>query len=446
MVIEDGSSSRSRSKLIQKIVLGVGFLVQGLRCFPWMAVNFFLKDALNVEPSTLQILQNTVNLPMVVKPLYGIISDTFYVGGQHRIPYIAFGALLQALSWLAIAILNPSDITVISMYLLLSNIGASITEVANDAMVAELGKQQTTSSKRKPRSSTSGELQSFVWMVSSAGGVIGNLLGGMATGRTSSHAMFMFFGILLAIQFLVTISFHESCLNLPQSSTKVGMKKQFSDLASALKRPEMAYAITWFAASYAVIPTLTGTMFFYQTQYLKIDTSVLGLSKVFGQGMMLLWSVVYNRRLKSIPPRKLISTIQIVMAAFMLSDVLFVKGIYREIGLPNSIYVVVFSGLLEVLFFFKILPFSVLIAELCPPGCEGSIMAFLMSVVAFAFILSGYLGVLLASMVGVTGQNFSGLPVGIFVQAGATLLPLFWSYWIPTSTSLLTPTIRRKDE
>lgn len=90
MVVENGSSS---SKLIQKMVLGVGFFVQGLRCFPWLAVNFFLKDTLNVEPSTLQILQNSANLPMVAKPLYGILSDAFYIWGQHRIPYVAVGGI-----------------------------------------------------------------------------------------------------------------------------------------------------------------------------------------------------------------------------------------------------------------------------------------------------------------------------------------------------------------
>ncbi|PKI56010.1 hypothetical protein CRG98_023597 [Punica granatum] len=428
------------------MVLGVGFLVQGLRCFPWMAVNFFLKDALNVEPSTLQILQNSANLPMVAKPLYGILSDSFYIWGQHRIPYVAFGALLQAVSWLAIAIYS-TDITVITMYLILSNLGASIAEVANDAMVAELGKQQAASSARKSRSSSSsGELQSFVWMASSAGGVLGNLLGGIAMDRFSPQAMFLFFGLILTIQFLLTVGIHESSLNLPKSTATKGIKKQLYDLSLALKRPEIAYSITWFAASYAVIPSLTGTMFFYQTQHLKIDSSVLGLSKVFGQAAMLLWSVVYNRRLKAIPPRKLISAIQILMAALMVSDVMFVKGFYREIGVPDSIYVVVFSGLLEVLFFFKILPFSVLVAELCPRGCEGSLMAFVMSAIALAFILSGYLGVALASLVGVTGVDFSGLPLGISIQAISTLLPLLWSSWIPASAGDLRSKPRRKDE
>jgi hypothetical protein len=72
-------------------LLGFGFWVQGFRCFPWMAVNFFLKDGLNVDPSTLQLLQNSANLPMVAKPLYGVVSDAVYVAGQHRIPYIAVG-------------------------------------------------------------------------------------------------------------------------------------------------------------------------------------------------------------------------------------------------------------------------------------------------------------------------------------------------------------------
>lgn len=75
----------------RKLLLGLGYWVQGLRCFPWMGVQFFLKDGLRVDPSTLQILQNSANLPMVAKPFYGIVSDSFYIFGQHRVPYIAFG-------------------------------------------------------------------------------------------------------------------------------------------------------------------------------------------------------------------------------------------------------------------------------------------------------------------------------------------------------------------
>lgn len=337
---------------------------------------------------------------------------------------------MQALSWLVIAI-SPSNMSIftISIYLLLSNLGASIAEVANDAIVAEMAKQ-TPSSTKHPHPSSSGNLQSFVWIASSAGGVLGNLLGGIFIGRFSPQSMFLYFGLLLALQFFITISVRESSLRLPKSPSG-GIRKQLSQLLVALRKPEIAYSISWFTASYAIIPALTGTMFFYQTQYLKIDSSVLGISKVFGQATMLLWGIIYNQYFKSVPPRKLISAIQAMMAFLMISDFLFVRGFYRQMGVPDSLYVVIFSGFLEVLFFFKILPFSVLIAQMCPPGCEGSIMAFLMSCVALALIVSGYLGVALASCIKVTASDFSGLPLGLLIQATCTLLPTFWSSCIP---------------
>ncbi|KAI4318922.1 hypothetical protein MLD38_032575 [Melastoma candidum] len=446
MVERKSTPHRSSSELVRKALLGIGYWMQGFRCFPWLVFNFFLKDALDVDPSTLQILQNSANLPMVAKPLYGILSDAFYIQGQHRIPYIALGAFLQAISWLAIALLSPTNISIIVLYLLLSNLGAAIAEVANDAVVAELARQPAPSSlKKSPSSSSSGELQSFVWMASSLGGAFGNLIAGVAIGRLSPRTMFSIFGVLTALQFLVTISVRESSLNLPKASSGNGIKKQLSDLSSALRRPEIAYPITWLAASYAVIPALTGTMFFYQTQHLKIDTSVLGISKVFGQATMLLWSIVYNKYLKSIGPRKLISAIQATMVVLTASDILFVKGGYRNMGFPDSLYVIIISGFLEVILFFKILPFSVLISQVCPPGCEGSLMAFAMSVVALAFIVSGYLGVALASYVGIGGDDFSGLPFGLAIQAACTVLPLTLSSWIPDVAAARQKTSRKSE-
>ncbi|KAL8061925.1 hypothetical protein ABFX02_02G114300 [Erythranthe guttata] len=413
MVSIESDSARNR-----KVLLGIGFWVQGLRCFPWMGVNFFLKDGLRVEPSTLQILLNSANLPMVAKPFYGIISDSFYIFGQHRVPYIAIGAFLQAISWMAIAIFATSgmSITSITFYLLLGNLGASIVEVANDAMVAETAKQPNSS----------GELQSFVLMASSIGGVFGNLVGGIAINQYSPRMMFFVYAILLSLQLLTTLSIRESSLNLPKTPSNIGLKKQISELVCALKKPEIIYSILWFAFSYAVIPTLTGTMFFYQTQHLKIESSLLGISKVFGQGAMLVWAMVYERYLKSISSRKLIAAVQIAMVVFMVSDFLFVNGVYKSIGISDSFYVVVISGLLEVLYFFKVLPFSVLMAKHCPRGCEGSVMAFVMSAIALAMIVSGYFGVALAAYLGVNGDDFSGLSSALLVQSVCTLIPVFW--------------------
>lgn len=87
MVSSDGGNR------MRKVLLGLGYWVQGFRFFPWLAVSFFLKDGLNVDPSTLQLIHNFANLAMVGKPIYGIVSDSTYIYGQHRVPYIAIGGI-----------------------------------------------------------------------------------------------------------------------------------------------------------------------------------------------------------------------------------------------------------------------------------------------------------------------------------------------------------------
>lgn len=305
-------------------------------------------------------------------------------------------------------------------------------------MVAELGKQSTSSTEE---TNQSGELESFVWMASSLGGILGNLIGGISIDRLSPQSNFLFFGIITGVHLLLTIKTRESSLNLPKNRT-LGIKKQLSYLWSTRRKLDILYAITWFAASYAVVPDMSSTMFFYCTQF-KIKKSVSGLGKVFGQVIKLIWSVIYKRRQKSIPTRKIICDIQVMMAVMMIFDALFVEDFFQRLGVSNSVYVVVFSGISDVLLFFKILPFSVLMARLCPPGCEGSLMAFAMSAEAIAVIVSGYWGVLVTSYLGVTINDFSKFPHAFLVQAICTLLPLLFSSWIPDDLKPRRRRIRR---
>eukprot|EP01018_Ginkgo_biloba_P019397 Gb_19371 [translate_table: standard] len=457
------------------LLLGVGYWVQGFRCFPWLAVNFFLKDNLRVDLGTLQFLQSTVNLPMVAKPIYGIISDAVYIGGAHRVPYIVIGGLLQAISWGSVALIPAagSSVLVMAAFLLLSNLGASIVEVANDALVAECGK--------KDKANSSGELQSFVWMTCAAGGILGNLFGGIVVSQVDARFMFIAFFILLSIQVGTSSSVNESAFGLnsvrqimgaehlrlitrktqgsssfdksgaivsvdgaiipewKESAVMRSIKIQISDLVGVVKKPEIAYPLSWFAVSYAIIPILTGSMFFYHTQHLKIDPSILGFAKVIGQMGLLVGSIIYNRFLKKVPLRKLLCSVQILLSVCMLSDIFLVKQLNIQLGIPNEVYILGASAFVEAIAQFKILPFTVLLAQLCPAGCEGSLMAFFMSVQCLASIVSGYLGVALASFLGVSSDNYSGLPLGIFIQSMATLVPLIWISFIPDAK----PTIDR---
>ncbi|KAL7220007.1 hypothetical protein ACSBR2_012963 [Camellia fascicularis] len=414
------------------VLCGFGYWVQGFRGFPWLALNFHMADNLNLHPSTLQLVQNTANLPMVIKPLYGILSDALYIGGGHRIPYICIGVMLQVLSWgpLALIPLASEALSTLMAVVLLSNLGASITEVVKDALVAEYGQKHKMCG-----------LQSYAFMALASGGIIGNLLGGFFLLKTQNpKSMFLVFTAFLSLQLAISVATREDSIGLPQSSTHSlakksisgSIRKQYSDLIMAISEETFCHPLTWIVASIAVVPVLSGSIFCYQTQCLNLDPSIIGMSRVTGQLMLLSITLIYDRFWKSISMRKLIGIVQILYASSLLLDLMLVKQINLKLGIPNDVFALCFSGLAEIIAQFKVLPFLVLFASLAPTGCEGSLTSFLASALCLSSIVSGFLGIGLASLLGIRSGDYSSLPMGILIQFLAALVPLGWIYNVPS--------------
>ncbi|KAL6639453.1 hypothetical protein ACP70R_023183 [Stipagrostis hirtigluma subsp. patula] len=412
-------------------VCGVGYWVQGFRCFPWLALNFHLTRGLGLSPAALQLVQNAGNLPLVAKPLFGVLSDAVYIGRAHRLPYISIGALLQLISWGTLAIIPATGDTFPTQMacILVGNLGASVTEVVSDAVVTEFSRTQKA-----------GVLQSYAFIALAAGSLLGNLSGGYVLLKTQEpKIMFTAFSVLLGFQLALSLSTKEtlpsssvnSSSHLVKNSLRANLRKQFSNLMTAISEERIFYPLTWIMTSFAVVPILSGTMFCFQTQYLKLDSSIIGLSKVVGQLMVLSLTVFYNRYLKRIPLRRLVTGVQILYSLAILSDLVLVKQINLMLGIPNEIHVLCFSALAEAIAQFKVLPFSVLLSSLCPPGCEGSLFAAFTSGLVFSAILSGVFGVGLSTLIGVSLSDYSSLPLGILLQSLAALLPLGWISFVP---------------
>lgn len=372
------------------VLCGLGYYVNGFRGFPWLSLNFHMAHYLNMHPSTLQIVQNFGNLPMVAKPLYGILSDALYIAGAHRIPYISIGVLLQVLSWGSLALIPMASEVRIALLVcvLLSNLGASISEVAKDALVAEYGQKNKVPG-----------LQSYAFMASAVGGVLGNLLGGFFLAKTQqTKSMFLVFAAILALQLTVSVRTREDSLGLPRPSSygfaresiPQIIRKQYTDLMVAIKEESILRPLVWLVSSVILIPILSGSLFCYQTQCLNLSPTVIGLSKVTGQLMLLSFAILYDRFGKAIPLRKLAGTVQILYAFALLLDLLLVRQLNVILGIPNDVFVLCFSGLSETVAQFKLLPFNVFFASLAPEGCEGSLMSFFASALCLSSIFSGF--------------------------------------------------------
>uniref|UniRef100_A0A803MVF7 Ubiquitin-like protease family profile domain-containing protein n=1 Tax=Chenopodium quinoa TaxID=63459 RepID=A0A803MVF7_CHEQI len=313
---------------------------------------------------------------------------------------------------------------------LLSNLGAAVTEVAQDALIAEYGQKHKIVG-----------LQSYTFMAIAVAGILGNSLGGILLSKSHPRTLLSIFTLLLSVQLLISISTKEESLGLSkplstiveQSSSLSNIKRQFSDLLVALSDDKISRPLFWVVASIAMVPMLTGSIFCYQTQSLNLDPSVIGVSKVIGQMLLLSLTVLYDRYWKNIPIRKLIGIVQFLYAFSLLLDLVLVTQSNLKFGIPNNVFALCFSGLAETIATFKTVPFFVLIGSLCPSGCEASVTAFLASALTLSTIVSGFFGIGLASVLGITSDNYTSLSVGIMLQSLAALVPLVWINNLPIS-------------
>ncbi|KAL2530255.1 Major facilitator superfamily protein [Forsythia ovata] len=345
----------------------------------------------------------------------------------------SFSVLLQVLSWGSLALIPVASeaLPALVACVLVTNLGASIQEVAKDALVAEYGQKNKTPG-----------LQSYAFMASAVGGVLGNLLGGFFLLKTQqTKSMFLGFAALLTLQLMISLKTREESLGLPQPSNysivresiPESIRKRYSDLMMAVKEERILRPLLWVVSSIVMIPTLSGSIFCYQTQCLNLDPSIIGMSRVTGQLLLLSLTLLYDRLGRSIPMRKLVGIVQFLYASSLLLDLVLVKQINVQLGIPNEVFALCFSGLAETIAQFKLLPFLVLFANLAPPGCEGSLMSFLASALCLSSIISGFFGVGLASFLGITYGDYSSLPLGIMIQFLAALLPLYWIDNVPMS-------------
>lgn len=348
---------------------------------------------------------------------------------------IFLAAFLQLMSWGTLALLDGSGkLFSMQMACIFSgNLGASVTEVVSDTLVAELSRTQRE-----------GKLQSHALIALTSGALLGNLSGGFLLLKVQEpKVMFFTFSFLLAMQLALSLSTRETSIYALQNenyqivhqSVSENISRRFADLTTVINEKKIFRPLLWIVASVATVPILSGSMFCFQTEFLKLDPLIIGLSKVIGQLMVLSATVFYEWHLKSIPMRKLIFGTQILYAFSLLSDFFLVKQINTKLGISNEVYVLCFSALAEAFAQFKILPFSILFSQRCPSGCEGSLFAFFASAICLSSILGGVLGVGLASLIGVSSGNYWSLHWGILLQFMAALVPLRWISYVPMARS-----------
>ncbi|XP_042518988.1 probable folate-biopterin transporter 4 [Macadamia integrifolia] len=470
-------------------LISLVYFIQGFRSFVWTAVSYQLKDGLNLSPSASQLVSSVVFFPWSIKPLYGILSDCIPILGRKRIPYLFISTILSLFPWLILG-LNASlrsSSGPLMIILTVQNLGSAMTDVVIDAMIAE--------AVRCERAAFAGDLQSMSWLSMAFGGIFGSLLGGFALTNLQIGTIFLLFSILPAMQLLscglveedssgvkvfpklsnsksshredrngsISDSDDSSVKNSRESTmrrkkshknSKKGkfistgsktpqkdgslavqwfqsIKSAIYSLCQAFGQPIILRPMTWFFLANVTVPNLSSVMFYYQTEFLKLDASFLGTSRIIGWLGLMVGTFIFNRFLKTMKLRRILMLTQVGLAILSLLDIALVSRLNVSFGVSDKLMVLCGSALADAVNQFKFMPFLILSGQLCPPGIEGTLFALFMSINNLGSTLGSFVGAGLASVLNISSGSFENLLLGIFVQVICIFIPIGFLFLIP---------------
>ncbi len=406
------------------------YFVQGILGISRLALTFYYKDILHLEPADLSMISSISIFPWVIKPLYGFISDTYPLFGYKRKSYLILSGILGTLSWIFLYILVQGielgnyqiDSTTISASILLvmmSSLGVAFSDVLVDAIVVNKSRNQNEA----------GSLQSLCWTSTAIGSIISSIFSGSLVQNYGPKFVFSITAIIPLIITAVSRLIEEEKI-LVNSTNHLSIKRQINDVWNALSQKSIIMPII-FLVMWQATPSCGSALFYFETNVLGFQPDFLGKLGLVSSISSLLGVILYNQKLKTIPLDVIFKWSCISGTILGMTPLLLVTHTNRVLGLPDTWFAIGDDIILTILGQIAFMPILVLAAKICPPGVEGMLFATIMSINNLSGGIGSFLGGLLTKYMGVTNNDFTNLPLLMIITNLTGLLPLMFLHFIP---------------
>jgi len=409
------------------------YFVQGALGLARLAITFRLKDDLGLPPAEVAALMGIINLPWVLKPFYGFLSDAVPLFGSRRRSYLVASGLLGCGAWAYLAAGAASPTAIIAAATAAS-LGVAVADVVADSIVVERTRLAEDAGDR----SVAGSLQSSCWLAQAFGGLASAYFSGS---MLESCGIRQVFAATATLPLLVSL-----CAALLSETPVVAADAPIPSVAAdasleALEDARVPVAVRvrllWAAVTDRRVLVPLGVLFlwlskpsadmpflFFLNNDLGFGPEMLGRLRLAESAASLAGIFFYRLYLKEVPTRKIFLGTTLAYLPFCLLQILLVSKAHRRLGIPDVALAftddVGLSALAQVAF----MPTLVLAARLCPPGVEGALFATLMSAYNLARIVGQETGGLLTKLVGVSETDFSRLPLLLAICTVLSLVPL----------------------
>lgn len=408
------------------------YFVQGILGLARLAVSFFLKDDLGLNPAQMGALTGVAALPWIIKPLFGLLSDGFPIFGYRRRPYLILSGILGSLSWVIMAT-SVHTIWAATLTLLISSLSVAVSDVIVDSLVVERARNESLG--------RAGSLQSLTWAASAIGGLITAYFSGLLLEHFTTRTIFgitAFFPMIVVM--VAGLIAEEKLKTTDPTAIAINTGEQIQQVWQAIRQKSI-FLPTAFIFLWQATPSADSAFFFFTTNELGFEPEFLGKVRLVTSLAGLVGIGIYQKFLKTIPFRQILGWSTVISCLLGLTTLLLVTHTNRAIGIDDHWFSLGDSLILTVIGQIAFMPVLVLSARLCPPGIEATLFALLMSIWNLSGLVSNELGALLTHLLGVTENNFENLWLLVTITNFSTLLALPLLKWLPLGDPTQVPAI-----
>jgi MFS family permease len=353
------------------VVEGLGQVV-GLIAQP---LNYYLKEAQGWTPVQITAFVSVFNLPWIIKPIYGLISDFLPLFGYRRKSYLLLAnvAAIGGFFWVG-QLTQPSEIF---FALMLTAYAMAISSTLCGAVLVENGQ----------RLHESGTFVNQQWLWFNIAAMAAAILGGQFVQHLAPLSALHAAAMVIAVA-PFTVIFGTLFL-IPERKSPInmqGMKATLGGLAATFKRREL-WIIAIFVFLYYFSPGLSTPLYFTMTDRLKFSQAYIGVLGSLASAGWVVGALLYRRLFDRLTLKNLLNLSialgTLTTAAFLL--------LTNETSAAIINFCAGFSAMLATV------ATLTLAADYCPPRAEGFAFAVLMSIINLSTALADNVGSFLYS-------------------------------------------------
>ncbi len=355
------------------LFFGLVYVVEGLGQIGGLIaqpLTYYLKEVHGWTALQVTAFITVFNLPWVIKPLYGLISDFLPLFGYRRKSYllIANAAAIGGYCW-ATQIDVPSTLL---FALMVTAYAMAISSTLCGAVLVENGQ----------RLNESGTFVNQQWLWFNIAAMAAAIVGGQLVQRlppdTALHAAA---AIVAVAPFAVIVG---TLWLIPERRSSInvqGMRRTFDGLAGAFRRREL-WIIAVFIFLYYFSPGFATPLYYHMTDKLKFSQGFIGILGSIAAAGWVVGALLYHRLFDGLTLKHLLN-VSIAVGALTTAAYLMLSN-------ETSAAILNFcSGFAAMLATVATLTLA---ADYCPQRAEGFAFAVLMSIINLATALADNVG------------------------------------------------------